>query len=271
MEVLAGDQGRVLRRVALVVLVLLALFLAVKSIAEIKQIKYIGGGVMPSNTIVVQGDGEAFAIPDTAQFSFSVVEKAGTVKAAQEAATKKMDAITKYLKDQKVEDKNIKTVDYSVNPQYDYISESCIAGMPCKPGRQVLSGYEVRQTIQVKVKDTPKAGELLTGIGEKGASELSGLTFTVEDEDALKAQARGQAIDKAKARAKELADKLGVSFVRIVSFNENSGGYPPYYARDAYGGAAENQTKAVSAPEAAPLPMGENKIVSNVTITYEIR
>lgn len=265
-----GDQGTNLRKGALVVFVVLAAFLAVKTVGEIWGLKYIGAGVPAMNTITVDGTGDAVAIPDTALFSFSVVEKANTVAAAQDAATKKMEAITKYLKDQKIADKDIKTIGYSVNPQYDYVTETCAAGMPCRPGKSVLSGYEVRHMIQVKVRDTAQAGTLLSGIGEKGASELSGLTFSVEDEDALKAEARGKAIDEAKQKADVLAKKLGVSLVRIVSFSDNSGG-PIMYG---YGmGGKAMSADVVSAPEAAPVPTptGENKITSNVSITYEIR
>jgi uncharacterized protein YggE len=270
MQMFEGDQGASLRRGAFAVFVVLAAFLAVKTTGELLGLKYIGAGTPAMNTITVEGAGDAVAIPDTALFTFSIVEKGSTVKEAQDAATKKMSAVTVYLKAQKIEDKDIKTTDYSVNPQYDYVSETCVAGVPCKPGRQVLNGYEVRQMVQIKVRDTAQAGTLLTGVGEKGASELSGLTFSVEDEDALKAEARGEAIDKAKAQADALAKKLGISLVRIVSFNENNGG-PIMYG---YGGMGKSMAMdAAVAPQAAPVPTptGENKITSNVTITYEIR
>jgi uncharacterized protein YggE len=123
--------------------------------------------------------------------------------------------------------------------------------------------------LSVKVKDTTKAGELLSGVGTKGASQVSGLSFTVEDEDALKAQARDKAISSAKSKADELASQLGVQIVRVVGFNENSGGYPIMYAKtaamDSMGGA-----RAEAAPAPA-IPTGENKISSSVSVTYEIR
>jgi uncharacterized protein YggE len=96
---------------------------------------------------------------------------------------------------------------------------------------------------------------------------VSGLTFTIDDEDKLNADARDKAIADAREKAEVLADQLGVSLVRIVGFSENDGGYTPMYMKrevalmsaDAAGGAA---------PE---LPMGENKIISRVSVTYEIR
>ncbi len=255
---------------ALLVLVVLAIFLAAKTIAEVKGWRYIGAGVPASNVISVEGDGDAVAIPDIATFSFSVVEKAKTVAEAQDAATKKLNAAVDYLKGAKVNEKDIKTTGYNVSPQYDYLQAAACSQGYCPPGKQVLSGYEVRQSIEVKVRDTKQAGDLLTGIGATGASELSGLTFTIDDDSKLKDEARGKAIDQAKGRANELAKRLGVSLVRIVNFNENTGGYPTpmYYSRDAMNMSGGVMAEKAVAPQ---VPTGENKITSHVTITYEIR
>ena len=74
--------------------------------------------------------------------------------------------------------------------------------------------------------------------------------------------------EEAKAQADMLADKLGVTLVRIVSFNENSGGYPtPYYGYGVGGVMAKDSV----APQSVPTPAGENTISSHVMITYEIR
>ena len=83
-------------------------------------------------------------------------------------------------------------------------------------------------------------------------------------------QARDEAIADAKQKAEMLAKQLGVRLVRVVSYND-SGNYPqPMYARDmAYGmGGAENQSTKAVAPS---ISIGENKVTSNVSITYEIR
>lgn len=272
-----GEQGLWMRRAGLAVLVLLAVFLLVKVFADLKGLRYIGAGIPAMNTITVEGDGEAVALPDIASFTFSVVETARTVAEAQDKATKKMEAATAYLKQQNIADEDVKTVDYSVYPQYEWQNSVCpaaasdMAGVSyCPPGRQNLTGYQVRQTIEVKVRDTKQAGTLLSGVGETGASELSGLTFTLDDKDSVMDEARNEAIAKAKAKAEALADGLDVTLVRIVSFNENQGGYYPPYAYDAYGrgGIAEAQS-GKSAP--VPTPEGQNKYTSHVMITYEIR
>ncbi len=83
----------------------------------------------------------------------------------------------------------------------------------------------------------------------------------------LKDQARAKAIVNAREKAEVLAKQLGVNLGNVVSFSENSGGYPMMYAAKAM-----DMAVGASMPERAPeLPKGENKITSNVTITYEIR
>ena len=241
-------------------------FLAVLTLGQLQGLRYIGAGINPSNTISVSGYGEAFSAADIATFTFSVVSEKLTVVAAQTDATNKINAITKYIKDAGVAEKDIQTTDDSVNPQYDYVSQACTGGY-CPGGRQVLRGYQVRQTTTIKVRDLAKAGELLAGVGGKGATEVSGLQFTFDDPNKLQNDARGKAITDAKVKAEALAKQLGVTLVRVVSFNENGGGYPGpmYYAKDSAVGMGG------SAPASPEISIGQNKVSSNVSITYEIR
>ena len=255
------------RTMATTALGALALFLVVVTIGELKGLRFIGSGVTATNTITVSGDGEVFAVPDTATFSVTVQEEAKEVKDAQETATKKSNDIIAYLKSQDIDEKDIQTTDYSVYPQYDYIQKTCIEGY-CPGGQQVLRGFQVSQTLTVKVRDTKKAGDLLSGVGSRGVSSVSGLSFTIDDQDALEAEARAKAIMKARIKADELAKQLGVSVVRVVGFSEN-GNYPVYYAKAEMSLAADGRG---GAPAPSPeIPTGQNKITSNVSVTYEIR
>lgn len=247
---------------------MLALFLFVLTISTLKEWRFIGTGVPATNTISVSGEGEVFAVPDTATFSVTVQEEAEEVADAQEAAAKKSNDIKQYLMDSGIEEKDIKTTDYSIYPQYDYTQTVCREGY-CPPGNQVLRGYQTSETISVKVRDTKKAGELLSGVGSRGATNVSGISFTIDDEDALKAEARGKAIEDARAKAAELAKQLNVRLVRIVGFYENDYGYPVPMAYGMGGDVAMSRTESVKiAPD---ISVGENKITSNVNVTYEIK
>jgi uncharacterized protein YggE len=139
--------------------------------------------------------------------------------------------------------------------------------MVCSPqGKQVLTGYEVSQQVDVKIRKIDDAGKILGGLGEKGATDVSGLTFKVEKEDELRAKARAEAITKAKEKADKLAKDLGVELVRIVYYNE--GGASPLYNFARTMSADAGNTMEKTSP---PIPTGENKFVSNVTIVYEIK
>ncbi len=226
----------------------LALFLLVLTIGQLKSYEYIGSGVTATNTISVTGEGEVFAVPDTATFSFTVDQTAKDVASAQASATKTSNDVIAYLKQQGIADTDIQTTDYSINPQYSYQQAACPPIAPqvynagsvsgsaggaiyCPPGKQTITGYEVAQTISVKVHDTSKAGTLLSGIGSRGVSNVSGLTFTVANQDTIDAQARDKAIAQAKTKAETLAKSLGVSIVRVVGFSENGNSPIPYYAK----------------------------------------
>ena len=258
------------RGFALFVLLMLGIFLLGQALSTFKSYHYIGTGVAATNTINVSGEGDVFAIPDVATFSVTVNETAKDVETAQTTATKKANAIIEYLKGQGIEEKDIQTTDYSVNPHYEYREASCPASSSgtvvyCPPGRQVLSGYEVSQTLTVKVQNKKKAGTLLSRVGSRGAQSVSGLSFTVADQNLLEEQARGKAIADARQKADVLAKSLGVTIVRVVGFNENNN-YPVYYAKASAGMAMDAQ--AAPAPQ---IPTGQNKITSNVSVTYEIR
>lgn len=262
------DQKKKLIVTLVAVGVILALFLAVKTLGEIKGYGLIGKDVPPQSTITVSGKGEKMVKPDIAEFSFSIIKEAKTVDDAQKEATKKMNEAIAAVRGSGVEEKDIKTTGYNIYPRYEYQKSATLCNeWGCPPGKQILTGYEVSQSISVKVRKISDAGNILSKIGGVGVSNVSGLTFSVDKEDDVKSEARSLAIQDAQTKAEILAKQLGVSLVRIVSFSE-SGNYPIYYAKtmaaDGLGGS----------PQSAPIPdipAGENTITSNVTITYEIR
>lgn len=273
---------RLIKFSAVLVAVVIA-FVAVLTLNALKENKYIGGN-SGSNVITVSGEGEAFAVPDIAEFSFDVTAEATTLVPAQEEVTEKMNAIIAYLKDEGIDERDIKTTNYSSNPRYEWqggevystgagtsVGGSDAMMMYPVPypgnGTQVIVGYEVHHSVSVKIRDTEKAGTIVTGVGALGVTNMYGPNFTVDDEDALMRDARKDAIRDAKDKAEELADDLDVKLVRIISFSENGGGYYPMYAR-MEGGMAYDSAEVKVAPE---IPEGENKINASVSITYEIR
>lgn len=249
------------------VLILLAAFLFAETIKSFKEYRYVGGGIAPSNAITVVGDGEVFAVPDTAEFTFTILEEALTSAEVQATATEKANLAIKALVDLGIEEKDIKTVAYNLSPKYEWKADTTCVRYPC-PQTQHQVGFELNQTVLVKVRDLDRAGEMLELVTSKGVSSVSGLTFTIADEDNLKADARKQAIDDARAKAEKLASDLGVSLVRIVGFYEGGDDMPMMYAREM---SADAGFGAVDQKALPNVPAGENRVVSNVSITYEIR
>lgn len=256
--------NRRIHGVLILALLVLSIFLFAETLKAFREYQFIGGAVPVSNTITVTGEGEMFAAPDAAEFSFSVSETATTVNAATDAVAKKISAAEAVLKDGGVAEADVRTVSYSLQPQYEWVTPQCVR-YPC-PGRtRVQQGFTVYETLHVKVRDIDAASKLIGEVSALEVQNVSNLTFTLSDEEAVRSEARALAIDDAQAKAEELAEELGVSTVRIVGFSEGWTAPMPY-ARLGIGGAE----MALDTAEVS-IPVGENEITSHVTITYEIR
>ena len=138
---------------------------------------------------------------------------------------------------------------------------------PCPTRDPKIIGYTATQSITVKIRAVDTASDVRTGLASIGVTDISGPTFSIDNQDSLNDQARSKAIIDAKSKAEVLAKELGVKLGKVVSFSENgSNAYPVMYESKAM------MSSSGSAPVPAPvLPKGENKITSNVSITYEIR
>jgi len=242
------------------------LYVGMKFVNEMKAFDGGASDLANASTIDVSGTGTAFAIPNIASESFTIEQKAATVAAAQAAVTGKANAAVAFLKSAGVAEKDIQTTNYSAYPEYSYPNPCSSDACPLSAKEPKLLGYTVSETITVKIRNTENVGTIIDGLGSRGVTGLSGPDFTVDNPDTVNAQARKLAIDDAEAKAEVLARDLGVDLVRVVRFNESAGGgYPmPMYA------AKDSMAVGAAAPTSV-LPAGQNKYVSNVTITYEIR
>ncbi|MSR87749.1 MAG: DUF541 domain-containing protein [Candidatus Zambryskibacteria bacterium] len=252
-----------------IVLIILAVFLGAKTLGELKSLRNTDPAY---NSITVTGDGEAVSVPDIATFSFTISADAQSVSDAQKKVAEKVGVILASLEDLDIEEKDIKTTNYSVWPKYSY---ETVMLYPCtpyncppSPGKQVQDGYTANHSITVKVRKTEDVGKVLADVGDSGATNLSGITFTVDDPDKLTKEARAKAIANAKEKAETLAEELDVKLVRVVSFSDStdSGPMPVYMEKEALNMGEFNFSKSVPT-----IPIGENKVKIVVNITYEIR
>jgi uncharacterized protein len=261
----AGDKR--LKSLVFLVLILAAVALSAYSYYTWKQSKYVFSG---PTTINVTGKGEVEAKPDLGTFTFSVRAETLTQKEAQEKSADSVNKILAYLKGKGVEEKDIKTTNYSLQPKVRWEQQPCTRDY-CPPGKEVQEGFIAEQWVEVRVRDLGKAGELIGGVGENGGTNVSQLSMTFDDMEAKKSEARGKAIADAKAKADQLAKDLGVRIVRMTGYweNDNSGWPVPMYGKAM--GMDGDMAVSEAAMDAPQVPVGENKVVSTVTITYEIK
>ena len=231
------------------VLLSASLLLLILSISFAKDI-FTGKAPEVPNTISFTGTGEVFIKPDLALITFAVRNEATTVAGAMSENTKKMNAVIDSMKNLGVDSKDLKTTSFNISPRYEWHEEE-----------RILIGYEAYQSLQIKIRNLENIGKIMQSATDMGATDVSGLQFTVDNEEDLQNQARKMAIDEAKNKAKELSSQLGVNLVKIVNFSE-SGIFPIFYGFE----------KAIAGDisKAPQIETGENKIEATVTITYEI-
>ena len=253
------EKEKCLCAALLVILGVFLITLIISKSIDIKDKIQITG-----NTITVSDTGEVYAKPDLALTAFSVITEEKTVAEALSKNTEKMNTVIDFVKGQGVEEKDLKTTSFNIYPRYEWYDETQCEIYPCPTGERVLVGYEVQQSLEVKIRDLEKIGAIIEGATEAGANQVGDLQLTIDKQDELKKQAREQAIEKAKTKAKELAGQLGVKLVRITNFSESSV-IPYYYGLEK---AAALSGVGGGTPQ---IETGENKIEVTVSITYEIR
>lgn len=265
-EELSDEHKTWMKKGALLFAALLNAFLVLLIVsygtAVWKEIKTIRG---PKLQISLQGEGKVAAKPDVLKLTATVLTEGASLIDAQKVNTERSNAVTDFLKNSGVAEKDVKTVGYNIYPQYSYPRPCRV--LPClEDETPKIVGYQIRNTLAITIRDIAKAGDILSGVVEAGANEVSGLEFAIDEPDALKAEAREKAIDDARAKAERLAEGLGKRVGKIVAFSE-SGFFPgPIpFAVEAFGKGGGG---VAPSPEIQP---GENEITVNVSVTYEFK
>ena len=236
-------------------------------------ISYVGTyskSIEPSTfrSFSANGQGKITAIPDIAEFTFSVITEGGKdITKPQRENTEKTNKIIEFIKSQGVETKDIKTQNYNLNPKYQYFN----CPIPLGGGRPEICpppeivGYTISQTVSVKIRNFEKIGVILSGAVENGANSVSELSFGVDEPEVLQNQAREQAIKKAKEKAASIAKAGGFKIGRLLSIEEGGYAPSPFYAKSGFGGEAAS---SLPSPTIEP---GSQEIIATVTLRYEIK
>lgn len=213
----------------------------------------------------VTGTGKVTVKPDIAVVNLGVQVKDVTVSAAQQQASPAMTAIMSSLSDNGIADKDIKTVEFGIQPVWE---SSPYSGY--SPSYQTtMTGYQVRNMLSITIRDTVNVGVIIDAAAEAAGDliRVDNVYFTIENPDPQYDQARELAVKDAMDKAQKIADLAGVKLGKIISISEN---------RDYYG----NNFMSVPTPvlyasvsgsvETTPIISGESDITTSVQMVYTI-
>lgn len=213
----------------------------------------------PEHTLLVSGIGEVKVDPDRAKIMIGVITEGLTVKEAADSNAKITASLLAALEQMGITKDRIETIWYNVYPVYDYNN---IRNFP------VIIGYRVEHQMRVTVLAEEvsqlgvKAGEVIDAAVTAGANQIYGVEFTVSEEQTkeLRNMALQKAVTEAAAKAKLMADALGVKLSGVLTVNEGATYFPPPI-RFASGAEVKQGTQV--------LP-GSLSVSASVQVTYTV-
>jgi len=205
-------------------------------------------------TLNVTGQGIINATPDIAYVMMGVVTESKVARDAQKANADNMSKIIALIKASGIKDEDVKTVNYSINPKYDYNKDTGVSN---------IIGYTVTNSVKVTVRDISKTGSIIDIATNSGMNITGNVSFGLSDYDTNYNNALKAAVESAKKKADTIAAALGITLKLPLTINEN-GGYNPQVNF----GVAD---LAMKSEGAAPTPIqgGSLEIDASVSISYE--
>ena len=204
-----------------------------------------------ANTVTASGTGTTQAAPDTAEMSFGVTTMSSNAKTALDGVSKTAERIASAVKKQGIADKDIQTRDVSVYPQ-----------STDQNGKQVITGYQASLSVQVKVRDISKLGEVISAANAAGANTISGPSFTIDDPTPVRAKAIDEAVADARKSAEAMAKAAGKSVGAVLRMSSSDAGSVP----GPMFGASD-----VGAGKSVPIQPGQLDITATVVVVFELK
>lgn len=219
-----------------------------------------GGTGVDKHVIVVTGSAEVRAVPDLARINVGVVTSAATAAAALAENNTSMNALFGVIKAQGVADKDIRTSNLSVQPQYSQ-------PQPGQRGEFVprVVGYQVSNTVYVTLRQIDKLGPMLDILIANGANQVYGISFDIDKADELLDKVRGKAVADARRLAELYCSGDQVKPGRILQIEESGGDFGPRPMMDKMGGM---RAMAMAAP--APVAAGESSLEVRVRVAFAL-
>lgn len=221
--------------------------------------------------ISVVGVGKASGPPDIARTSIGVEVRSADVQQATADATARMNAVTAAIKQLGIADKDLRTHSFSIGFEQEPTPPP--TPIPAAPTRAAAATaapapeqpvtprgfYRVSNMLEVTIRDLTAVGRVLQAATAAGANNVWGIEFAIENNDALKVQARAQAVARARQTAAELAQLSGVKLGKVLSISEEL---------ESGGGPALMSVRAANVD--VPIERGEIAVSYGVRVVYDV-
>lgn len=211
------------------------------------------GGKMP-RIISLSGHGEVRATPDLAYVTSGVVTQGATAAEALAANSKAMANLFAALKESGIEDRDVQTSNFSVQPRYDFSNNQA----------PKMVGYDVSNNVTVTLRKVDTLGTLLDRMVQSGSNQISGISFDVSKPEDAMDEARKLATEDAMRKAKVYAKAMGIELGNVMQVSEGSAAQPPMPM------VRSTMMKADAAPP-VPMAAGEQTLAVDVNVIWEIK
>jgi uncharacterized protein YggE len=202
--------------------------------------------------IIVVGEDSVSVVPDYARIRSGVTTRAKTAKEAADANSKLMAALTAALLSSGIEQKDIQTSRFSVQPVY---------ASPAPNTEQRLTGFSVSNQVTVTVRQIDKVGDLLDRLITAGATDAGNVEFLHSDSSKTLDQAREAAMADARRKAELYAHAAGLSLGGVAWITEDASYSPPM---------PKAAMMRAAAPVSVPISAGEDTLHAQITVGYDI-
>ena len=204
----------------------------------------------------VQGAAEIRIVPDLAIVRLGVANEAQTAQEAQQAVNSASDAILAAVRRVGIDEQNVQTVRLVLSPIYS-------SRRPDDTQQPRIVGYRASNTVSVRTEDLSLVAPVIDAALDAGANQLEGVSFGLQDDQAVTQQALRRAIEEAHGKAEAMAAALGVELEAIISVTEDPG-----FVREPR--MEMSRAMAIQAAPQTSVSPGEVAVSASVSIEYRL-
>ena len=201
----------------------------------------------------VHGEAVQKVQPDHAQIDIGITTQSKSAEAASDDNGRQAAEVMAQLK-AAAPAGQIRTVNYSVNPNYEY---------PKNGGTPTITGYTVNNTVRVDLDDLKLVQKVIDASTRSGANQISRLDFSVKDEQPARAKALAEAVTQAKASARAMAEGLQLKLGKVLQLEASQPG-------NVIPMRQEMMATARAKTADTPISAGEIEIRVNVDAAFEL-